>query len=110
MNALLRHYIVDVEHPDVSGFEHLEMLQVRSRLAELEATLSPQERARLDAADQRLLQQAIAFHAELARITSLAEERTRRQPPPSHWWWYLDVLVRLPFPPAQPIEAEAVPA
>lgn len=85
MNALLRHYVVDVEHPDVSGFEHLEMLQIRSQLAELEATLSPQERACLDAADRRLLQQAATFHAEPARITSLAEERARRQPPPSHW-------------------------
>ena len=108
MNALLRHYRVDVEHPDVSGFEHLEMLQVRSQLAQLEATLSPQERAYLDEADRRLLQQAAAFHAELARITSLGEERARRQPPPSHWWWYLDVLVQLPSPPTQPIETEPV--
>jgi hypothetical protein len=84
------------------------MLQVRSRLAELEAALSPQERACLDAADRRLLQQATASHAELARITSLAEERARRQPPPSHWWWYLDVLVQLPSPPARPIETEPV--
>jgi hypothetical protein len=38
----------------------------------------------------------------------LAEERARRLPPPSHWWWYLDVLVQLPFPPAQPIETEPV--
>jgi hypothetical protein len=106
MNALLRHYIVDIEHPDVSGFEHLEMLQIRSRLAELEATLSLQERAHLDEADQRLLQQAADFHAELARITDLAEERARRRPPPSHWWWYLDVLAQLPSPPAQPIETE----
>jgi hypothetical protein len=110
MNALLRHYVVDIEYPDVSGFEHLEMLQVRSQLAELEAMLSPQERACLDAADQRLLQQAAAFHAELARITSLAEERARRRPPPSHWWWYLDVLAQLPSLSAQPIETEPVPA
>ncbi|HID61250.1 MAG TPA: hypothetical protein EYP49_00670 [Anaerolineae bacterium] len=108
MNALLRHYVVDVEHPDVSGFEHLEMLQIRSQLAELEATLYPRERACLDAADCRLLQQAAAFHAALARITNLAEERARRQPPPSHWWWYLDVLVQLPTPPVQPAEMEPV--
>ena len=106
MNALLRHYAVDVEHPNVSGFEHLEMLQIRSQLAELEATLSLQERAYLDTSDRRLLQQATAFHTELARITNLAEERARRQPPSSHWWWYLDVLVQLPAPSVQPTETE----
>jgi hypothetical protein len=36
MNRLLAHYRVDVQHPEVSGAEHLEMLQIRDRLAELD--------------------------------------------------------------------------
>ncbi len=36
MNRLLVHYGVDVQYPEVSGAEHLEMLQLRDRLAELE--------------------------------------------------------------------------
>ncbi len=32
MNELLQHYTVDVEFPDVSGAEHLEMLQLRDKL------------------------------------------------------------------------------
>jgi hypothetical protein len=30
MNRLLAHYCVDVQHPEVSGAEHLEMLQIRA--------------------------------------------------------------------------------
>ena len=46
MNRLLAHYCVDVHHPDVSGAEHLEMLEIRDRLAELEPALTPKERKR----------------------------------------------------------------
>ena len=85
-----------VEHPEVSGFEHLNMLMVRDRLAEQELSLTPDETKRLKAADQRLLEQAADFQAELARITTLENERQHRQPPPQRWWWYLDVLTSLP--------------
>ena len=40
MNRLLTHYCVDVQHPEVSGAEHLETLRIRDQLSEVEATLS----------------------------------------------------------------------
>jgi hypothetical protein len=43
MNRLLMHYCVDVQHPEVSGAKHLEMLQIRDRLAAFEPTLSTDE-------------------------------------------------------------------
>lgn len=98
MNASLRQYLVAVAHPDVSAFEHLEMLMIRDRLADQEFSLTKQERASLEDADQRLLRSAAAFYAELARITSLEEERRQRHPAPDRWWWYLDVLSALPTP------------
>jgi hypothetical protein len=45
MNRLLAHYGVDVQHPEVSGAEHLEMLQIRDQLARLEPTLTAEEKA-----------------------------------------------------------------
>jgi hypothetical protein len=47
MNKLLEHYTIDVDFPGVSGAEHLEMLQLRDQLFELEATLSEAENAPL---------------------------------------------------------------
>ena len=96
MNPLLKHYCVDVDFPQVSGAEHLEMLQIRDRLAELEPTLSSEERKALLEADRRLARQAAAFCAELSRFVSLAEHRLQHPIPPSHWWWYLDVISEVP--------------
>ena len=101
MNQDLEHYLVAVEYPQVSAFEHLDMLMVRDRLAEQEQSLTSDDKRRLKAADQRLLQQAAAFQSELAGITSLEIERGHRQPPPERWWWYLDVLTALPGTPRQ---------
>lgn len=96
MNKYLEHYLVAVKHTDVSGFEHLEMLAVRDKLANEEQTLTAEETAQLEAADRQLLAQASQFYAALVQITDLHSERQYRQPPPDRWWWYLDVLTRLP--------------
>ena len=34
VNPLLKHYLVDVDFPEVSGDEHLEMLQIRGQLSQ----------------------------------------------------------------------------
>jgi hypothetical protein len=96
MNKYLEHYLVAVKHPEVSGFEHLEMLAIRDKLASEVESLSAEEAAQLEAADRRLLAQANQFYAALVQITDLHSERQYRQPPPDRWWWYLDVLTRLP--------------
>lgn len=110
MNQYLEHYVTAVEHPEVSGFEHLEMLLVRDKLADQEANLTPSQKTRLAAADRRLLTQASKFNAELARITDLGYERQRRQPAPNRWWWYLDVLAILPKPLRPTAAPDLVPA
>lgn len=96
MNQLLQNYLIDVQHPGVSGIEHLQMLRTRSQLAEVETTLSPEEHAALAEADRQLAARAAEFAAELSRFVDLVEERRRRQPRPDEWWWYLDILARAP--------------
>ena len=99
MNPLLKNYLVDVEYPEASGIEQLQMLERRSELAEIENTLSPLEKTQLAEADRKLALQADKVLAELSRFVNLANEREHLQPPVNEWWWYLDVLVRAPAVP-----------
>ena len=96
MNRLLTHYFVDVQHPEVSGAEHLEMLHIRDRLAEIKSTLTSAEQDTLAEADRMLVEQAPAFYKELLRFLDLAAYRREHGIPPAHWWWYLDVVSHLP--------------
>lgn len=98
MNELLNYYVVATRHPEVSGFEHLEMLLVRDELAQNADHLSPKQEALLAAADQLLLSQVAAFQTAISHITDLTAERQQRKPPADHWWWYLDVLAQVPAP------------
>jgi hypothetical protein len=102
MNRLLVHYCVDVQHPEVSGAEHLEMLQIRDRLAEHEPTLTSEEQDALAEADRVLVERATAFYQELLRFLDLAAYRREHGIPPARWWWYLDVVSHLP-----PLKGEA---
>ena len=97
MNRLLVHYRVDVQHPEVSGAEHLEMLQIRDRLAELESTLTSEEQQSLAEADRLLVERATAFYQELLRFLDLPTYRREHSIPPVRWWWYLDVVSHLPL-------------
>jgi hypothetical protein len=91
-SRLLESYEVDVQYPGVSGFEILEMLDIRSRIADLERGLDTEQRARLEAADDKLLRNAPAFFQSVASIGDLPELRRRADVPCSHWWWYLERL------------------
>lgn len=55
MNSVLENYGVSVEFPDVSGAEHLEMLQIRDRLAEIESDLNEAEQTLLTKGDRYTL-------------------------------------------------------
>ena len=101
MNKCLKHYLVAVRHPDVSGFELLDMLMARDKLFEEWASLTPQQQVQAVAADQELLAHAATVVAELSRLTDLSYERQRRNPSPKQWWWYLDVLAHTPLLNAQ---------
>lgn len=99
MNKLLQHYAVDVEFPNVSGAEHLEMLHIRDQLFEMESTLSTPEKEILAQADRRLIEQAAEFYAELSQFINLEQRRQTKQISVRRWWWYLDVLAQLPHSP-----------
>ncbi len=96
MNNLLEHYRVDVEFPEVSGAELIEMLQTRDKLAKIEVTLSQTEKEVLAQADYLLIRQAPLFYQSLSDFVDFVERRKAQDMPIEHWW-SLDVLAQLPF-------------
>jgi hypothetical protein len=92
LKELLRHYSEGVGYPDVSGFEILELLDIRSEIARKEKELSPEEREKLETADGVFLKNAAKFFAAIRGIADLAEMRRKANVSPSHWWWYLEKL------------------
>jgi hypothetical protein len=94
--SLVESYTTSVRHPDVSGFEVLDVLRLRSRLAEVERELTPAERSSLEAADATFLHNAPTLYRQVSEVTSLEALRREAGVRPSHWWWYLDTLTRVP--------------
>ena len=101
---LLKSYKVAVEYPDVSGFEVLELLDMRSKLVELENSLTINENAILKQVDKMLLDNLESFYEKIQEIGYLPEFRMRAKVfasltnafglwLPSHWWWYMDKFV-----------------
>ncbi|MCE2486223.1 MAG: hypothetical protein J4F42_11965 [Desulfurellaceae bacterium] len=93
---LLTVFCQGVRYPEVSGFEVLELLDVRSALAPWEGKLSDHDRKRLEEADAVFLRQTGRFYASVAQVASLAAMRKRASVSPLHWWWYLDTEIRCP--------------
>jgi len=94
VERLLEHYIKGVRFPDVSGFEVLELLDVRSKLAIRESELDPAQLAKLEDADGVFLQHAPMLYESVTELGELSELRHRAAVPCSHWWWYLEKLVQ----------------
>ena len=90
---ILKKYKIAVEYPDVSGFEVLEILDMRSKLAEIENSLTDSEKATLEHADEILLDNLELFYEKIQEIGYLPELRKRAKALPSHWWWYMDKFV-----------------
>jgi hypothetical protein len=89
--------------------EHLNLLQIRSKLASLASELSATQHERLQRADQKLLAGANEFLSAIQQIADLSSWRTQEQVPPSHWWWYLDVIANLPMPNLAGTRQESMP-
>ena len=89
---LLTVFCREVRHPQVSGFEVLELLDVRSMLARREGELTEGQRQELEEADGVFLKYAGQFYENVAQVANLEEMRKRVAVPPSHWWWYLEKL------------------
>jgi hypothetical protein len=79
-----------IRHTDVSGFEILEILDVRSQLASREPLMNDLERARLEKLDRQMPYLADVCNARIAEVADISEMRRRSHVLPSHWWWYLD--------------------
>jgi len=91
---LLLSYERAVRFPEVSGFEVLDLLDVRSRLADRERELGTGLQARLEEADSVFLRHAMQYFASVAEVGDLRDLRRRSSVPCSHWWWYLDKLIQ----------------
>lgn len=81
-----------LRHPDVSGFEILEILDIRSEMASREPLLDEDEKHSLEEIDRIILQQADLWAGRIAEVANLKTMRERNHTLPSHWWWYLDKL------------------
>lgn len=91
---LVADYAAGVNFPRVSGFEILELLDVRSRLVGAEPQLSASEQEQLERADEIFLAHAGEFYEQIAEVANLKEMRQRAAIPSSHWWWHLEKLPR----------------
>jgi hypothetical protein len=96
MNKLLADYVIKVEYPNVSGAEHLETLQHRDLLAEVEGDFSDEERKTLVTSDRVLMSNAAEVCQELSGFLNLENYRISKGICSRQWWWYLDVLAYLP--------------
>jgi hypothetical protein len=70
INSLLKKYCLSVEFPNVSGAEHLEMLQIRDRLAEIDSDLSEADQTLLMKGDRQLIESVNHFERELSHFVN----------------------------------------
>ena len=89
---LIQYLAEAMNHPDVSGFELIEILDVRSQLAAREPVLSDDDKKRLETLDRQLLKLADLWVTRISEVADLAEMRKKAHVLPSHWWWYLDEI------------------
>lgn len=92
---LLMNFCRGVAHPNVSGFEVLDLLDIRSALAYQEGELSEEAKRKLEKADDLFLAHAQQFYVTVTEIADLKAMRKKAAVPPSHWWWYLEKLGRV---------------
>ncbi len=92
LSRLLAHYLKAVRFPGASGFEVLELLDIRSQIARREVELDRAQRDHLEEADSVFLRNAPSLYESVATLGDLRELRRRAAAPCSHWWWYLEKL------------------
>ena len=94
VQQLLEYYVKAMRFPGVTGFEVLELLDVRSDLAARESALDGGQRTQLEEADSVFLQHTPMFYESVATVGDLRDLRRRAAAPCSHWWWYLEQLAQ----------------
>jgi hypothetical protein len=78
LDKLLNTYIISINHPEVSGVEHFNLLQVRDLLYENKGLLTLEQQVSLKKADRELLNQAHLFYEELNKFLKVDEWRRVR--------------------------------
>lgn len=91
---LLDEYSIGVLHPEVSGFEILELLDLRTQIAQIEPELTKKEQDKIEESDSIFLKNVNRFYENLSQVGDLSKMRKRRGVSPSHWWWYLEKLIQ----------------
>jgi len=81
-----------MKHTEASGFELVELLDIRTRLSAREPLFSEDDRARLERIDSWFIKMADFLLERISEVADLAEMRQRAHILPSHWWWYLDEI------------------
>ena len=94
VQRLLEYYVKAVRFPEATGFEVLELLDVRSELAVRESALDVVQRTQLEEADSVFLHHTPMFYESVAALGDLRDLRRRAAAPCSHWWWYLEKLAQ----------------
>lgn len=92
LQRILGNYVKGVQFSEVSGFEVLELLDIRSRLAARESELDAAQRTQLEDTDVVFLHHASKFYEAIATLGNLKELRRRAAASCSHWWWHLEKL------------------
>lgn len=86
VEQLLERYLQALQFPEVSGFEALEILDVRSSLAAREGELNAEQRTQLEDADSVFLRHVPMLYESIAALGDLHDLRRRAAAPCSHWW------------------------
>ncbi len=89
---LIEYLLEALNHPDLSGFELIEILDIRSQLAAREPILSDNDKTELETLDQHLLKLADLLVTRISEVADLAQMRKKAHVLPSHWWWYMDEI------------------
>jgi len=90
--GLIEYLLETINHPDLSGFELIEILDIRSQLAAREPVLSDNDKTELETIDHHLLELADLLVTRISEVADLAQMRKKAHVLPSHWWWYLDEI------------------
>ena len=89
---LMDYLLESMNHTDASGFELIEIFDIRSRLATREPLLTDEDKSHLEAIDRNPLKMDDLLLERISEVADLAQMRRRAHILPSHWWWYWDQI------------------
>jgi hypothetical protein len=89
---LIEYLSKSIDSPDVSGFELLELLDIRSLIASREPLLNEADTSLLEELDRKLIGMADFLYSRISEVADVSAARRRSHCLPSHWWWYLDEI------------------